>query len=740
MINLNNLKIGKRLALGFGLTGSMMVAGTILALHSINAINLSMKDSLAEARKMQAIQRVEAEAGDVYLNLWNVIGESDANKKEAHRRELDKARATYLARVEELKASAKTEEGRKLLGELESVLTVSREINQRVLASAVKGETAKAMAVAVSEGDNARERLEGAVHHIVQWREKRIKEMNDFADAELARARMRLIGGVTVGVALAFVFGLIITRSVSRPLGLSVGLLGRVSGGDVSEDVPAELRTREDEAGDLGRSLQTMMESLRSLLREVSGGVRTLAAASTELSSVSTQMTTGARQTSAKASTVAAAAEEMSANSQSVAAGMEEATSSLTTMATSTEQMTSTISEIATKSEQARMITTEATEQAGRVTGRMQDLSQAAQDIGKVTETITSISDQTRLLALNATIEAARAGAAGKGFAVVAHEIKELARQTAKATEDIKVKVDGIQSSTRGTLTDLEQISRVISQISEIVNTIASAIEEQTAVTKDIAQNVSEAAGGVKDANQRVAQMAVVSQSVAQDISGVNQAAGEMASGSEKTLTSSAELAKLAEDLHRMVARFRVGADSGAARQQTPGRASSGGITGDTSHSTGAARPFIEWTDDLSVGVPAMDAHHRKLVDLINQLHTAMRSGKGALAVGPALEELAKYAGYHFGAEEKLMREHKCSGLAEQQAAHSELVDRVSDLRQQLASGQHGLGVEVLNMLKDWLVNHIQRKDKPCMNAVCASRARGNGNGNGHPNSTLARA
>jgi hemerythrin len=142
----------------------------------------------------------------------------------------------------------------------------------------------------------------------------------------------------------------------------------------------------------------------------------------------------------------------------------------------------------------------------------------------------------------------------------------------------------------------------------------------------------------------------------------------------------------------------------------------------------------MEWTDDLSVGVPAMDLHHQKLVALINQLHTAMRAGQGRAALGPALDELAKYVQYHFSAEEKLMQQHHCAGLPEQQAAHAKLVATVSELRQKLAAGQQGLGVEVLTMLKDWLVTHIQRKDKPCMTPVCAAaRARaGNGQGAKH--------
>ena len=381
---------------------------------------------------------------------------------------------------------------------------------------------------------------------------------------------------LVVGAGALFVY--LIWQTIRRPVAALTERTSDIARGDLTQDVPATLRNRKDEVGDLARAMQTMAENLRSLLRDVSGGIQTLAASSGGLSTLSDQMATGARQTSARASTVAAAAEEMSANSVSVAQGMEQATANLGTVASATEEMTSTIGEIATNSERARTITSEATQQAQRVTVSMEGLSQAAEAIGKVTETITTISDQTKLLALNATIEAARAGAAGKGFAVVAHEIKELARQTAEATEDIKTKVGGIQSSTRGTLDDLVRISQVIGQVSEIVNTIASAIEEQSTVTKDIAQNVAEAANGVKDGNQRVGQIATVSQSVAKDIATVNQAAGDMASGSEQVLTRAAELSRLAEELHRMARRFKV------SEEPSPSAATAGPQTTERSH------------------------------------------------------------------------------------------------------------------------------------------------------------
>ena len=400
---------------------------------------------------------------------------------------------------------------------------------------------------------------------------------------------------------------------------------------------------------------------------------------------------------------------------------MEQATANLTSVATATEEMTATIGEIASNSEKARAITAEATEQADKASDLIKELGQAAQEIGKVTETITSISAQTNLLALNATIEAARAGAAGKGFAVVANEIKQLAQQTAAATEDIKAKITGIQSSTAASVQDIEKVGGVIRQVTEIVSTIATAIEEQSTVTKDIAGNIAQASTGVQDANQRVGQSASVSQNIASDIAEMNRASGEMSSGSEQVLTRASELAQLASNLQQTVGRFKLDNQTKAAGQPTSSAPSSAPATAVQScrNVDAMAKVFVEWSDDLSVGVPAMDAHHKKLVDLINRLHSAMRSGNGSRAVGPVLDELANYAQYHFASEEKLMKHHRCAGLAEQQDAHAKLVATVTELRQALAKGEKGLGIEVLTMLKDWLVNHIQRKDKPCMSAVC---------------------
>ena len=188
----------------------------------------------------------------------------------------------------------------------------------------------------------------------------------------------------------------------------------------------------------------------------------------------------------------------------------------------------------------------------------MQELGLAAREIGKVTDTINEISSQTNLLALNATIEAARAGAAGKGFAVVANEIKDLARQTALATEDIKSKITSVQSASGSAIRDIERITGVIGEIGNLVTDISASIDEQATVTRDVAANIAQASDGVQDANERVGQTASVSKMIAEEIAGVSAAAAEIRVGGEQVQFSSAGLARAVVQLNELAGQFKV--------------------------------------------------------------------------------------------------------------------------------------------------------------------------------------
>lgn len=355
--------------------------------------------------------------------------------------------------------------------------------------------------------------------------------------------------------ALVIIISLFFGRSIIQPILTISEKTELMAKGDLT--VKFEL-DRKDEMGSLSRNIGSMAANLSEMFKDISKGVNILSSSSKELSDISGNLSSGAENLSGKSDMLASASEEMNSNMGSVAAAMEQASTNANMVAAATEEMTATINEIAKNSEQARVVTEAAVSDAKNACDNVNELGRAAQEIGEVTETITEISSQTNLLALNATIEAARAGEAGKGFAVVANEIKELAKQTSEATLDIKEKISGIQNITAGTVTGIEEISKVINNVNEIVSTIATAVEEQSVTTKEIASNVAQTSQGINEVNENVAQSSSVSGEITKDISEVSQAAGEMSNNSSQVNQSAEELSKLAEQLKEMVGRFKV--------------------------------------------------------------------------------------------------------------------------------------------------------------------------------------
>jgi methyl-accepting chemotaxis protein len=394
--------------------------------------------------------------------------------------------------------------------------------------------------------------------------EKFLKHIEGFTLKAAAKAEAEehaaFTGMVTFTVAALFIglaMGFFITRGITGPINKAVARLKDIAEGEGDLTKRLEVDTR-DELGEMANWFNTFLKDLQAMIKDIAANSVTLSNASTELSAISQQMSAGAEDTSGKSNTVAAASEEMSTNISSVAAAMEQAATNLNMVASATEQMTASVGEIAQNSEKARAITSTAVTKAKDTSKKVNDLGSAAQAIGKVTEVITEISEQTNLLALNATIEAARAGEAGKGFAVVANEIKELAKQTAEATQEIKNQIEGVQGSTQETVSDIGEISKVIGTVDEIVSTIAAAVEEQSAATQDIAGNISQASSGVQEVNTNVAQSSEVTASITRDITEVSQASNEMTSSSSQVNLSAEELAGMAEKINGMVGKFKV--------------------------------------------------------------------------------------------------------------------------------------------------------------------------------------
>ena len=356
---------------------------------------------------------------------------------------------------------------------------------------------------------------------------------------------------IIIGIFLA----IFIAKAISGPMIKSVVFVKTVGDGDLTHQLDID---QTDEVGVLAQSMNDMSKNLRKIFGDIINGIATLTSSSTELSAASSQITSNSEATAEKAITVSAAAEEMSTNMNSVAAATEQATANIQMIVAGTEEMTATIQEIAGNMAKGSETTSHAVEKAQEVSLKVDELGKAASDISKVTDTIKDISEQTNLLALNATIEAARAGEAGKGFAVVAGEIKALAQQTAEATTEISDKIGGVQSSTDESVTAIETIVKVITDIDEIVTTVAAAIEEQSATTQEISTNVSQAALGIQEVNENVNQASAVTGEVTRDITDVNQAAQETSTGSRQVNETATELSKLAENLNSMVSQFKI--------------------------------------------------------------------------------------------------------------------------------------------------------------------------------------
>jgi methyl-accepting chemotaxis protein len=349
----------------------------------------------------------------------------------------------------------------------------------------------------------------------------------DAAKSGYESSRTTSIITLTVGLVLALAIGVVVARKIVQSLtkvtyvcdGLADGDLTRRTGLDSS-----------DEPGRMGRALDGALGRLRQTITTIEGSAASLAGASEQMSSTAANIAASAEQTSSQALAVSAAAEEVSRSVATVSSG--------------SEQMGASIREISQNAAEAARVASEAVTITATTAATMNKLGDSSAEIGNVIKTITAIAEQTNLLALNATIEAARAGEMGKGFAVVASEVKDLAQETARATEDISRRVQAIQADTDGAVTAIDEISTVIGRISEFQTTIASAVEEQTATTAEMNRSVSEAAGG--------------SGEIAQNITGVADAARRTSQGVTETQQATTELARMSTELSGLVATFRI--------------------------------------------------------------------------------------------------------------------------------------------------------------------------------------
>jgi len=532
MKSFRNLKISKKLAVGFGVVLILMIFLGVFSLSQMAKLNGSTTDIatnwLPSVRTLALLKYDVSDARRKELNHVMVSDKSGMDKYESQFQEILRA----VQKDEKLyEPMISSDEERRLYEPFPPAWEKYVNLDKQVFDLSRENKKAEADKLAMGEDRDAFEAAIAYLEPDIELNNKGAGAAFKTATAVYSSSRYWVISLLIGAFVLGIFMTITITRSIVSPLQQTVSILQSLAERDFTRRLDIDST---DEVGMMAAALNKTTQAIRETITSIAENAQQVANASEEFSAVSQQITTNSEETTAQANVVTTATEQVNRNLQTVATGAEE--------------MSATIQDIAKNATESARVAGEAVKTALSTNATISKLGESSAEIGQVIKVITSIAQQTNLLALNATIEAARAGEAGKGFAVVANEVKELAKQTAKATEDISQKIAAIQTDTKGAVDAIATISTVINQLNDISSTIATAVEEQSATTNEMSRNVTEAAKG--------------STEISQNIAGVAQAAQGTSSNAHESMKAAQSLAQMSTQLRGLVDQFKVTDDS----------------------------------------------------------------------------------------------------------------------------------------------------------------------------------
>jgi methyl-accepting chemotaxis protein len=556
---LNNLKLLTKLAIPIAIFVAVTIGLAALAQISVRGMADDTQDLIEhEVAQQGLILQINAEVNETTTQEKNLILFNDPEMIKSGDKTFNQYKELTLKHTDELVALANDPEQKAKFTDLKAQVTTYFSLLDKSVEFGRANRDEDALKISNGEGRDARKKIRDLLASHVEASKKALEREKHHATSLASSTSWILLTSAALGIVIPLgLLGAIIIYGITRPLGTMTASMGSLAQGDLSVVITGI--ERQDEVGVLARSLQVFKDNAiearrlaalqeaenqakmrraevldqltKTFEHNVSALTQGLSSAASEMEATAQSMTTVAGQTTRQSVTVSSAAQQTSANVQTVAAA--------------TEELSISIREIASQVSQSSQIADKAVQGARRTDATVQELASMASKIGDVVQLINTIAGQTNLLALNATIEAARAGEAGKGFAVVATEVKELASQTAKATEEIGAQIASVQQATGQTVAAIQEIARTISEMSQISTSIAAAMEEQGAATSEIARNVQEAARGTE--------------AVTGSIVDVQNGAGETSAAASQVLGAAQELARHSNDLGHEVATFLQG-------------------------------------------------------------------------------------------------------------------------------------------------------------------------------------